>query len=32
MKKAMDELVKNGGMEILVSVGSKKAVQMFNKQ
>lgn len=28
----MDELVKNGGMEILVSVGSKKAVQMFNKQ
>ncbi|EJA5902379.1 TPA: primase C-terminal domain-containing protein [Clostridioides difficile] len=32
MKKAMDELVKNGGMEILVSVGSKKAQQMFNKQ
>lgn len=32
MKKAMDELVKNGGMEILVSVGLKKAVQMFNKQ
>lgn len=32
MKKAMDELVKNGGMEILVSVGSKKAVHMFNKQ
>lgn len=32
MKKAMDELVKNGGMEILVSVGPKKAVQMFNKQ
>lgn len=32
MKKAMDELVKNGGMEILVSVGSKKAMQMFNKQ
>lgn len=32
MKKAMDELVKNGGMEILVSVGAKKAVQMFNKQ
>lgn len=32
MKKAMDELVKNGGMEILVSVGQKKAVQMFNKQ
>lgn len=31
MKKAMDELVKNGGMEILVSVGPKKAVQMFNK-
>ena len=28
----MDELVKNGGMEILVSVGPKKAVQMFNKQ
>lgn len=32
MKKAMDELVKNGGMGILVSVGPKKAVQMFNKQ
>lgn len=32
MKKAMDEFVKNGGMEILVSVGPKKAVQMFNKQ
>lgn len=32
MKKTMDELVKNGGMEILVSVGPKKAVQMFNKQ
>ena len=32
MKKAIDELVKNGGMEILVSVGPKKAVQMFNKQ
>lgn len=32
MKKAMDELVQNGGMEILVSVGPKKAVQMFNKQ
>lgn len=32
MKKAMDELVKNGGMEILVSVGPKKALQMFNKQ
>lgn len=32
IKKAMDELVKNGGMEILVSVGPKKAVQMFNKQ
>lgn len=32
MKKSMDELVKNGGMEILVSVGPKKAVQMFNKQ
>ncbi len=32
MKKAMDELVKNGGMEILVSVGPKKAEQMFNKQ
>ncbi|HEP1782435.1 TPA: primase C-terminal domain-containing protein [Streptococcus suis] len=32
MKKAMDELVNNGGMEILVSVGPKKAVQMFNKQ
>lgn len=32
IKKAMDELVKNGGMEILVSVGPKKAVQMFNRQ
>lgn len=32
MKKAMDELAKNGGMELLVSVGPKKAVQMFNKQ
>lgn len=32
MKKSMDELVKNGGMEILASVGPKKAVQMFNKQ
>ena len=32
IKKAMDELIKNGGMEILVSVGPKKAVQMFNKQ
>ena len=32
MKKTMDELVKNGGREILVSVGPKKAVQMFNKQ
>lgn len=32
IKKAMGELVKNGGMEILVSVGPKKAVQMFNKQ
>ena len=32
MKKAMDKLVKNGGMEILVSVGPKKAVQMFNKE
>lgn len=31
MKKAMDELVKNGGFEILASVGPKKAVQMFNK-
>ena len=32
IKKAMDELVKNGGMEILASVGPKKALQMFNKQ
>lgn len=32
MKKAMDELVKNGGMEILVSVGPKKAVQMMSRQ
>ena len=32
MKKAMEELVKNGGMEILASVGPKKAEQMFNKQ
>lgn len=31
MQKAMAELVKNGGMEILVSVGGKKATQMFNK-
>lgn len=31
MKKAMDELVDNGGMEILASVGPKKATQMFNK-
>lgn len=32
IKKTMDGLAKNGGMEILVSVGPKKAVQMFNKQ
>ncbi len=32
MKKAMDKLVKNGGMEIIVSVGAKKALQMFNKE
>ena len=32
MKKAMDELVKNGAMGIIASVGPKKAVQMFNKQ
>lgn len=32
MKKAMDELVRNGGMEILVSVGPKKAAQMMNRQ
>ena len=32
IKKAMDELVKNGAMGIIASVGPKKAVQMFNKQ
>lgn len=32
MKKSMEKLVKNGGMEILVSAGPKKAVQMFNKE
>lgn len=32
MKKAMDELVRNGGMEILVSVGPKKAAQMMSRQ
>lgn len=32
IKKAMDKLVKNGGMEIIVSVGAKKALQMFNKE
>lgn len=31
IKKAMDALVKDGGMEILVSVGPKKAAQMFNR-
>ncbi|MEG2936151.1 MAG: phage/plasmid primase, P4 family, partial [Clostridium sp.] len=32
IKKAMDELMQNGGMDILATVGAKKAVQMFNKQ
>ena len=32
IKKAMDKLVKNVGMEIIVSVGAKKALQMFNKE
>lgn len=32
IKKAMDKLVKNGGMEIIVSVGAKKALQMFSKE
>lgn len=32
IQKAMEELMQNGGMEILASVGAKKAVQMFNKQ
>nr|DAZ30030.1 MAG TPA: dsDNA helicase [Caudoviricetes sp.] len=32
IKKAIDKLVKNGGMEIIVSVGAKKALQMFNKE
>lgn len=32
IKKTMDKLVKNGGMEIIVSVGAKKALQMFNKE
>ena len=32
IEKAMKELIANGGMEILASVGPKKAVQMFNKE
>ena len=28
----MDELVKNGGMEMFISVGQKKVVQMFDKK
>lgn len=32
LKKAMDELIKNGGMELLVSLGTKKALQAFNRQ
>lgn len=32
IKKTMDKLVKNGGMEIIVSVGAKRALQMFNKE
>lgn len=32
IKKAMDELVKNGGMELLISVGQKKVAQMFDKK
>lgn len=31
IKKSMKELIGNGGMEILASVGPKKAAQMFNK-
>jgi P4 family phage/plasmid primase-like protien len=32
IQKRMKELVENGGMEILVSVGKGKARQMFNKE
>ncbi|WP_416148931.1 phage/plasmid primase, P4 family [Salipaludibacillus sp. HK11] len=32
IKKAMAEMVKNGAVEILASMGSKKAVNHFNKQ
>ncbi|OIJ13542.1 DNA primase [Anaerobacillus alkalilacustris] len=32
MKKAMSEMVKNGAVEILASLGPKKAVNHFNKQ
>lgn len=32
IKKAMDEMNKNGAMEILVAMGSKKAANAFNRQ
>jgi putative DNA primase/helicase len=32
MKKAMDEMVKNGAAEILANMGAKKAVAAFNEQ
>ena len=32
MKKAMDEMVKNGAAEILANMGAKKAVNSFNEQ
>lgn len=32
IKKAMDELVKNGGMELLISVWQKKSAQMFDEK
>ena len=32
IEKAMKEFTNNGGMEILASVGPKKAVRMFNKE
>ena len=32
IKKAMDEMNKNGAMEILVAMGPKKAANAFNRQ
>lgn len=32
IKKTMDEMVKNGAFEILVAMGPKKAVNIFNKE